>query len=489
MAYVQETEDPNAPQSTSTQGAAMNQLPQTSSGSGAGAGAANTTASGSPQGAPAVPNSTQAPPVQNLQAYLAANAPQAVQMGQNIAGNLTQQSNQVTGDINADQAAFDQSVQASNTAPNVQLVDQAASNPSQFVQDPNNVAAFQAQENANYTGPANFESSSYYTPLNTEVQNAVNNAPNINEPYGVQQLVTGQEQNPTVGEENLDSLLLEQSPQALAPIAAAEAPYANLGTALTNAAGTEDASVAQAQANDAAAPALVNSTFLTGPNAVVPAWEQGLQNELTSAQTGTNTYNQDVASQIAEYNQLFPIINSYEAQNPQFTNLGAPPTLQQSDVNAPTLPGVATPQDYQTEAALSQLLGSSLGSTPIDQSTASEAGTYQVPQYNPADIQSYLNPLAENAVTDVAGLFPNAAQPSDYSQSPALRASEELADLGPNADPRIAQLESFLGQLSGSKNAPSDLESAASNQSLVDYLNNVSGGHYGGNLSNEYAVS
>jgi|HubBroStandDraft_2_1064218.scaffolds.fasta_scaffold02334_6 hypothetical protein len=429
MAYVQDQQDPNAPQTAPTSGAAMNQLPQTSSGTGAGATSVNTTPGGSPQGAAAVPNSTQAPPVQNLGAYLAANQPQALQMGQNIANNLTTQGNQVSGDINADQAAVDQQVQAQNVQPNQDLINQAAANPTEFVQNPTNVTDFQNLENANYTGPTSFESTPQYQTLENEVTNAQQNAPAVNTDAGIQQLVTGQETNPTAGMENLDSLLLEGTPGATAPITAAEQPIQNLGTALQGATTTEDQNIAQAVANDQAAPEAVQAAFLTGPNAVVPQWETGLQNELTQADQGANAYNTDLQSYINFLNQNQPFNADLQASGLE-SSLGtgnpftpAPPAA----TNAPTEANVATSQDYQTEAALQQLLGNALGTTPITQATANEAGTYALPGTVPANenIESIADQLATalgptvNAQATQFGL-PAATTPQAISQYAGL---------------------------------------------------------------------
>ena len=381
MAYVDSSNDPNATPAATTPGAAMQQLPVTSSGTGAGATSTNTSAGGSPQGATAVPNSTQAPPVQNLQAYLTANQPQAVQMGQNIAGNISQQGNQVTGDINADQAAVDAQVQSQNVAPNQDLVSRAAADPTQFVTNPDDVAAFQAQMNANYTGPTTYEGRPEYQTLTNEVTNAQQNAPDINTSAGVNQLVRGQETNPTLGMSNLDQLLLQGTPEAMSPIAAAEAPIANLGTQLSGATTTEDAAIQAAIANDQAAPQAVNSAFLTGPNAVVPAWETALQNELTQAQQGATNYNNQINQNISTLNPLESAFKQYTGSSGQ--NINDPLTKflsQQSITNSPTEANVATSQDYATEAALAQLLGNSLGVTPINQSTANQAGTFSIPE-------------------------------------------------------------------------------------------------------------
>ena len=388
MAFVQDAQnDPNAQQpSTTGTNAPMNQLPQTSSGGTGGATGANTSTSGGPQGAPAVPTSTKAPPVQDLQAYLTANAPQAAGMGGAIAQNLTNQGQQVTGDINADQQAFDQSVQASNDAPNQELINQAAANPTQFLQDPNNVQQFQAQENANYTGPTSFESSAYEQPLTQEVSQFQTNAPQTNTPSGILQLVAGQEQNPTLGMENLDALLLGGTPAATQAIDRAEAPYTNLGQSLTNVGTTEDANIATAQANDLAASQGVQNAFLTGTNAVVPAWEQALQNEETNATNEVNAYNQTVPGYDTEQSNLGNIAqnwNNFHFTVPNFgittQQISDPSSPTETAQGAPSLASVATPQDYATEAALSQLLGTSLGTTPIDQSTVGQAGTFQAP--------------------------------------------------------------------------------------------------------------
>lgn len=415
MAYVQTPDDQNAQTASQTNTTGVQPPPQTSSTGTASA------VSGSPQGAAAIPSTTKAPPVQNLQAYLAANAPQAVQSGQNIANGLTAQANQVTGDINADQTATDQQIQAQNVAPNQTLINQAASNPSAFVQDPNNVTAFQQQENANYTGPATYESTPDYTTLQNEVTNAQNDAPNINEPGGLQQLVTGQEKNPTVGEENLDTLLLQENPDAVAPITQALSAYPNLGTALSNSAQTEDQNINQAITNDQQDPALINSAFFTGPNAVVPAWESALQGEQAMDTGEANTYNQALNNLISSENSATPDIsavenalssyntsaNGYSQNDPLF---GATSTLPQinginlgfnnpSAINAPTLNQSATTQDVAEQNALEQLLGK--GFTPEITDTT-QAGSFQNPGNAPT-LQSLLQSNLGTLGTDLTG--------------------------------------------------------------------------------------
>ena len=390
MAFVQTENDPNQP--TQAPNASMAQMPQTSTGTGAGA------TPGGPQGSTAVPNTTQAPPVQDLQAYLAANAPQSVQMGQNIAGNLNTQVGQVTGDINAAQSDVNAQVNASNVAPNPDLINQAASNPAEFVKDPNNVTAFQGQANATYAGPSSFESTPYDQTLTTEITNAQQNAPDINKPGGLEQLVRGQETNPTVGMQNLDTLLLQQNPEAMAPIQGALPQFGNLTNYLQNVRTGTNADIQKAISNNQAVKSNVASKF-TGEGGVVPTWENSLQNSLTEA--GKNR-----ATQGNEINDLTKAINANDLSGlspAQLTKLGITPqevsdyqqqiyqikntlnpnyvapnlsnyyTPGQISPIAPSLANVATSEDYAKNAALEQLLGT--GYSPyLSDANASQSG-------------------------------------------------------------------------------------------------------------------
>ena len=445
MAFVQDTQnDPNQ-QQPATSGA-TNQLPQTSSGTGGGATSVNTSGAGA-QGVSSVPNASKAPPVQNLSDYLTANAPQAAGMGQAIAQNLSNQGQQVTGDINSNQQTFDKSVQASNVAPNTDLVSRAAQSPTDFVQNPNDVQAFQAQRDANYTGPTSFESADFYEPLTQEVQTFQNNAPNVENQSGILQLVSGQEQNPTLGMENLDALLLGGTPEALNPIRQAESQYSNLGDILKGAGTTENANIATAKANDLASAQGVRDSFLTGSNAVVPAWEQALQNEQQAAQGQVDSYNAGLPAYNTESQNLGQIANqwnNFQYSVPNFgiytTDINAPSSPSLTAINAPSLSSVATPQDYATEAALSQLLGTSLGTTPIDQSTVSQAGTFQAPGAVPSlqpQAQDEFNQLF-NAVNQTQRNDVNPAGAVDQGAYGAL-----LQALNNEANPLYKELQGY----------------------------------------------
>lgn len=428
MAYIIPPNDPNAPAPAGAMGApgAMNQPPTTS----AGGTATSASAPGSPQGAAAQPNATQAPPVQDLKAYLAANAPQAVQMGQNIAGDLNTTAGKVTGDINAAQQDVTSQVAAQNTAPDQALVEKAAENPADFVTNDQNVKDFLAQENANYGGPANFAATTEAQPLQTEISNAQSQAPDITKPQGVEQLARGQEKNPTTGMSNLDALLLQESPGALDPVTAALPQFGKFGEQLTGAQSSVDAAIKAAIANDTAAKAGVSSRFLTGPNAVVPTWEKGIADETAAAQKQADAYNGSIQKMIDEQNAMNPTLTDTEAAikayndqnwNPNAAGVSAESKLPGMNFDlsgltkTPTTVGpateasVATSKDYANEAALEKLLGSLLGTTPIDQSTAGQAGTYSVPKEGGLPIADTIAGLQAEEAAANAGFTNNGA--------------------------------------------------------------------------------
>jgi hypothetical protein len=423
MAYVQTPEDPNAPGATAAPAAGAAQPPQTATGTGGSAGVTP----GSPQGTTAIPATTQAPPVQDLHAYLEANAPQAVGMGQNIAGNLNTQYETVAGDINSAQSAQDAAIHAGTVEPNTDLVSRAAADPNAFVQNPDDLGAFLAQRDAAYTGPTSFESTPDYTKSNAAVNKAVSSAPDINKPGGVQQLVTGQETNPTMGMSNLDTLILQETPDAMAPIQGVIPKFQTLAPQLETAATEENAAITKAAADAAAAKQGVQDSFLTGPNAVAPAFQKSVAGELTANEAKTNAYNDALATLINEENKAQPdyaaLENAVKDYNAALQidlsmipagNAGRPNTASiltmgdkanPTNLAEPTLAQSATPEDIAYQNALESLLGS--GYTPSFD--ASGVKPFTEPG-NPPTVQDIFNP----SLAPLSSSIPNLSNDVGY---------------------------------------------------------------------------
>ena len=409
MAFVPDTNDPNA-QNQPGQQAPMNQAPQTAT---SGASTSTNVPAGTSQGAAAVPGSTQAPPVQDLQAYLTANAPQAVGMGNTIAGGLNQEYQTAVGNVNSAQTAQDQAIQSGSVAPNTDLVSSAAANPTQFVQNPQNVQDFLAQENAQYTGPS--------ADTVTAAINAVNlpTAPDVSQEAGVHELVRGMETNPTTGMENLDSLLLQENPDAMAPIQAATPQFANLPGLQTSAATTESNAIDKAISDAQAAQAGVKTAF-TDPGGVVPTFQAGVNQELTSDVGQVNTYNSTIPNYISQVNGAQPTladlesaIQAYNSDTALFNPVkygGADSNLSLSQLPAtptalglPTAGQVASPADYAKEQALESLLGT--GYNPILDKIAPQQ--FVAPGESPSaktTLSGILSQLQAQKMRDVNGM-------------------------------------------------------------------------------------
>lgn len=458
MAYVpnQNEVDPNdpnavpggnggaaAPVDTGIQDATA--APQTSTGIGGDAGA-GTTAPGSPQGVSAAPTTSKAPPVQDLGAYLRANAPQSVQMGQNIAGKLNQTAQRATGDIDTAANNVNTGIQAATVAPNADLVGRAAKDPTAFVSNPDDVKAFQAQRDAAYTGPNNFQETPDWSGANAEVNSAIQTAPDITSDTGIHQLVRSQEKNPTLGMENLDALLLQQNPDALAPISTALPGVKNLGQYLSGKTTSTNAAIQDAIAKTAAAKQGVQDTFLTGPNAVAPGFSADLTSRVGTARTAAqakedeinNALNAIAAMKPATFDRttLSNATNKLGADLPNepyvgkylgaYGNLLQGP-IRSTDAEQPVSPfqyltelspnneilpsNVATSGDYSKDAALASLLGT--GYNPIlDQANAGKAGTAPT-DLTHLDTKTAYNQLADR-LNEIITKYGNASAYQKY---------------------------------------------------------------------------
>lgn len=407
MAFItdeQKANDQNANATPGVPGASGTgaQAPMTS----AGAGAGPTGAKGAPTGA--ATNTAAAQPFTNLNAYLTANAPQVQNQANTIAGNLTSQYGQTQNDINTGTSDFNQQVAGGYAAPNAQVVQQAAADPTNFAQTPSNVTAFQGQLNDQYTGPANFEGTTGYSDLNNEVNTATQNAAQVNTLPGLQTYLQGTEKNPTQGENTLDSVLLNQSPNAIKTVQAAAAPFSQLPGYLSNNVTSADALAAAAPGQAAEAAQAANTAFL-GPNGVAPQFQSALNSGVTAAQGKENAYNTTVNQNVAALNPINAALNSFEAQS-GVSGVSNPLTSyldQQVDTTNPTLANVSTNSQYAEDAALQKLLGT-LYSPALDQGNIGQAGSFNVPDAQAADVKALSQQIADNSTQS---LFSQKTQP------------------------------------------------------------------------------
>lgn len=350
------------------------QIPEGSGGS-VGAESGGAAAAGSSTGTPTQFGSSAS----KLGDYLSANAPQIGQQADKISGQLNTQYNQLNQGITNAANQFGQQVQGGYNAPDQNIVNQALANPNQFVQDPNNVKAFQGQYNNQYTGPQNFESTSPYSQIQGQVQSAVQQGGLLQNQAGLQSYLQGQQKNPTRASATLDSLLLRGNPEAQQKVKTAGQQFNNLTGQLEQAktAGNQQVDVAKTAANtskqyaqDTVAPAVANWQKTLTDQVANNEKQRGDYNtniasilaKLSNGQSGTLT-----ASEVAQLNANYPEIvkfnNLAQINNDSYggaTNVNLANYLQGSlnpDNNIATAANSATPQDYSTANAYSQLLG------------------------------------------------------------------------------------------------------------------------------------
>lgn len=383
----------------------------------------------------------------DVSAYLNANPQGGQQIGQGVTSNLTQGYNTTKSGIDTSANTANQSVSSGYIPENTQLIQQVGSNPTAVASDPNQVSAYQAQLNDQYTGPSN------WADLGTQqanVANAQQNANLLNTPGGSNVLVQQVENQTNPGQTNqginaLDTLLFQGTPGAVQAAQTAATPYAGLTDYLNqaNTGVTNNITNAQNTATQTAADALAAGTgAVTNLNNTVTgtagsdltqaqAQQAALQNDINNlyggqtAETGTttqigaygtpvqtaNTTNytvgqlspQDLAAlgmTQDQWNQLQGTLQS--AGTSQWGNFGGgqagvfSPTEQISLSNylnsqTPNETGinpatVATPEQYQEQAALNTLLGSRapLQTEALNPAMANEAGTY-----NPANLNQF----------------------------------------------------------------------------------------------------
>lgn len=339
----------------------------------------------SAKGATGQPSNTgPSQPFTNLSSYLTANAPQIQAEGQQIAGGLNQQYGQVTGAVDQAGTNFNSQVSAGYTPLNQGVLDTFSSNPTTVANDPTQASAFKGMYGDSYTGPTSFESTPDYLNLSGQVQSAVTNAQNLQTPAGIQGYFSASSPTYTQGMGTLDAALLQGNPDVVSNIQAAATPFQNLpgylSSAVTNNNAAVQAATQQAQAAKAAAQGAMG-TATTGFSDAISAKQAAAMKQAQDYNTAVQKYQADIATDIPQANSLKSLMSQYGAtwNGPALPYLD-PNAFKAPDVNnnLPTASSVASSDDYATAQALSALSGGAT-TLPIDQSTASQAGSWKAP--------------------------------------------------------------------------------------------------------------
>ena len=325
-----------------------------------------------------------------LSDYLAANAPQVAAEGQQIAGTLGSQFNQIGSDVGTLGTNFAQDVAAGYTPPDAGLTAQVAANPVAVAANPGQVSEFGSLLGDTYAGPASLESTTPFTNVQNEVTSAVQNAGLLNSSGGLSTyLQNNLEQNATPGETTLDTALLQANPGAIQDITGAASEFPGLTTNLSDVTTSSDALVPAAQQAAAAGQAGAQGALQTAEGNL----NTNVQGELTAAEQAAAEYNPKAAllsSEIAGLQNPTQILeDALQVSGPGASIGDVTPTVQTlqqllanapQQVGAPTLAGAATPADFATASALGTL-GAGPGTVALNPADAAEAGSYNVPTW------------------------------------------------------------------------------------------------------------
>ncbi len=202
------------------------------------------------QSAPGMGTSTQfGSNAAKLSDYLNANKEQVAEFGNKVAGNLNQGYDQTMGSINQGFGDFNNQVSQGYEHPGQEFINEAVSNPADFIKDQNKASQFQKLYNNQYAGPSSFEGTDFYSNVNKQINKAKEDSSLASSPAGLGTYLNNYmgTANNSPGIQTLDTALLQRSPEASKSIRDAASRYGNLSDYLGQKTGEANASVGQAR--------------------------------------------------------------------------------------------------------------------------------------------------------------------------------------------------------------------------------------------------
>lgn len=249
-----------------------------------------------------------------LSDYLKANQSQVGQFGQKVGNSLTDSYNQTMGNINQGFNNFNNQVNQGYQNPTSDQINQATTNPTEFVKNPENVSSFQNWWSGNYSGPQNVESQDFYSNVNNDVNKAVeqSNLAGSNNMSGLSSYLrsSGGSKTSAPGTQMLDAALLQRSPEARNSIQSAAAPFKGLNDFLTNKVASGNDAVKSAKEKVGATSQDLQNQF-NGKGGIIPTFEGNLNNARTQKIQETNDAIQKALKDAKEGNLSFDELSMF----------------------------------------------------------------------------------------------------------------------------------------------------------------------------------
>lgn len=393
-----------------------------------------------------------------LSDYLNANKEQVANYGNQVAGNLTDKFNQTKGSIDTGYQNFNDEVGKGYAQPNQDLINQAKNNPTDFVKDQNNVKGFKSIYNDSYQGPDSFETGSSYGDINNNVNKAVQDSSLVGNSAGLQSYLNNYmgESGNTAGMQNLNTALLQRSPEASATIRNAAQPFQNLTSYLGDKTKSADQNIVQAKNKAGQISSDVQNQFI-GTGGVIPSFQQDLQDRynqyLSNSKNDFSTLKNDVSHGNLTSDEIAKLglnptdarsfIDSY-AQLPQAEATKFNPTAYLSDKTGSLTPeSFASKEDYDRGAAFNNLTGADMGWLNAD--NASKAGTAQPYSFDTAG--------ASKNIADILATLSQPGTPPPVTPSEPTPTDSKLQQIVGNDASKVISdphtIENLLGPVIG----------------------------------------
>jgi len=410
--------------------------------------------------------------------YLDANKAGSAQLGNSVSSNLNDTYNTTKSGVEKSANDTINAVNQGYTKGNDQLINEVAANPTAAAGNQNTLSQFQSQLNDQYTGPQN------WADMGTQqgrVAQAQQEGSLASTPGGLN-VLTQQVEGPQAsqGINQLDTLLLGGSPEAMGQVKAAADPYNTLNQFLNSQNQNVTGAINQGQ-NEAQTTSQKALDAFTGQNGTLTKLNQTIKDltakDLSDAKTSqaavknmvtTGQFDPNAAQALGVTQDQWNALSSsmQNANTPhwvgspfegngsamsQATKIDLAPGLQQSDPNAMINPGtVANADQYKEMAAIQQLLG---GKTPqgnaINPALASLAGTYNPQNLNNFDYQgalSHSNDVSKAEMQDALTQANAVADRQNAEHNASVQRGNGIGSFLKNVAPWVANAPLQLGK-------------------------------------------
>jgi len=380
-------------------------------------------AGGAPQPGAKAPNSFV-----DVAAYLKANKEQSQATAQRVADTMAQERVGLQSGLQGVTEGYQKNVAAGTVNLDDELVKRAASNPTEFVKNPNDVSSFAKLRDASYAGPGNFEDTADFGTVLERIQSGQAKAKTIDTSEGRKAYLSSMGTNPTAGVVSLDDLLIGADPAARAKLTQAAGGFDTLSGALEESKKkASEALTSGQQATEAAKAGVANRFTMEG--GVIPSFQNLMEQKLGTTRTRAQQNAAAIQAAVKQgvgltdqereligagnWDEVLRLRGLLGGQTPfddsaaQYErNIDLTPYLTtQNPELVYTKENVATPEDYAMETALQQLSGDNFDILPSDASQAGKApkSLAQI-QGNPeSDLRSLLNELDTTFINQYGG--------------------------------------------------------------------------------------